>query len=110
MLRKVFLSLISLCAQVNTEPRNLSALEDDLLLLQGVPLAVWWPNVGILLSVLNLTETSMWQLKLSTEGTAQEKVTGSFVSTVFSCFSVYNKYIVSLILLACSGFVCIMWC
>ncbi|TRZ17546.1 hypothetical protein HGM15179_009541 [Zosterops borbonicus] len=64
--------------QVNTEPRNLSALEEDLLLLQGVPLAVWWPNVGILLSVPNLTETSMWQLKLSTEGTAQEKVTGSF--------------------------------
>lgn len=36
MLRKVFLSLISLCAQVNTEPRNLSALEQELLLWQGV--------------------------------------------------------------------------
>lgn len=31
MLRKVSLSLISLCAQVNTEPRNLSAPEQELL-------------------------------------------------------------------------------
>lgn len=59
MLRKDLLSLISLCAQANTEPGNLSAPEQELLLWQGVPVAVWWPKVGILLSVPNLTETSM---------------------------------------------------
>lgn len=77
-LRKVFLSLICLCAQANTEPRNHKEPEQDVLLQQGVPLAAWRPNVGILLAVPNLTETSMWQLSLSTKEGAQEKVTGSF--------------------------------
>ena len=45
------------------------------------------PNVGILLAVPNLAETGMWQFKLSTKEGAQEKVTGSFVKTVFFLFS-----------------------